>query len=123
MLLNWRGTVDDMPHVSYYDVYADFERRLHLRAPDEFKNKVVIIGSNAPELSDLRVTSLGSLYPGVYIVATAITNLKDGDWMRRRRLLPVHCSQHCWSSAWRCYSGGGADRSPPASCCWWQPPY
>ncbi len=83
MLLNWHGTADDMPHVSYYDVYTDFERRVHIRSADEFKNKIVVIGSNAPELGDLRVTPLGSLYPGVYIVATAIANLKDGDWMRR----------------------------------------
>ncbi|MDE2196009.1 MAG: adenylate/guanylate cyclase domain-containing protein [Gammaproteobacteria bacterium] len=83
ILLNWHGTANDMPHVSYYDVYSDMERRVHQRPVDEFRNKIVIIGSDAPQLSDLRVTPISNLYPGMYILTTAIANLKDDDWMRR----------------------------------------
>jgi adenylate cyclase len=83
ILLNWRGTAESMPHISFYDVYADFQRHIHLRPTDEFTRKIVIIGSNATSLGDLRATPVSHLYPGAFIVATAIANLKDGDWMRR----------------------------------------
>ncbi|MDE2235968.1 MAG: adenylate/guanylate cyclase domain-containing protein [Gammaproteobacteria bacterium] len=83
LLLNWRGGADSVPHVSFYDVYQDLERRDHQRPADEFSHKVVIIGSTATSLGDLRATPISHLYPGAYIVATAISNLKNGDWMRR----------------------------------------
>lgn len=81
--LDWRGGVG-FKHVSYADVFEDFSRRNRLRAVDEFSNKIVIIGSSAPGLKDLRATPLGSLYPAVEILATAIDNLKNG-----RSLQPV----------------------------------
>jgi adenylate cyclase len=83
MLLNWRGTAESMPQLSFYDVYADFQRHDHQRPTDEFTHKIVIIGSNATSLGDLRATPISHLYPGAFIVATAISNLKDADWMRR----------------------------------------
>lgn len=83
LLLNWKGTAADMPQVSFYDLYADFQRRQRQRPADEFTNKIVVIGSNATSLGDLRATPLSHLYPGAYIVATALANLKNGDWMRR----------------------------------------
>ena len=39
-------------------------------------------GTAAPGLSDFRVSPLGSTYPGVEILATAIDNLDRGDWLR-----------------------------------------
>jgi adenylate cyclase len=83
ILLNWRGTAETIPHLSFYDVYADLQRHDHQRPTDEFTHKIVIIGSNATSLGDLRATPISHLYPGAFIVATAISNLKNGDWMRR----------------------------------------
>ncbi|HVA55659.1 MAG TPA: adenylate/guanylate cyclase domain-containing protein [Gammaproteobacteria bacterium] len=83
ILLNWRGTAETMPHLSFYDVYTDFQRHNHQRLTNEFTHKIVIIGSNATSLGDLRATPISHLYPGAFIVATAIANLKNGDWMRR----------------------------------------
>ena len=83
ILLNWRGTAETIPHLSFYDVYADFQRHNRQHPADEFTHKIVIIGSNATSLGDLRATSISHLYPGAFIVATAIANLKNGDWMRR----------------------------------------
>ncbi|HVC36924.1 MAG TPA: adenylate/guanylate cyclase domain-containing protein [Gammaproteobacteria bacterium] len=83
LLLNWRGTAETAPQLSFYDVYADFQRHNHQRPADEFTHKIVIIGSNATSLGDLRATPISHLYPGAFIVATAIANLKNGDWMRR----------------------------------------
>ena len=52
----------------------------------------MVVGTSAPGLQDLRLTPLGSTYPGVDVLATAIDNLDRGDWLReapRGQLLPL----------------------------------
>ncbi|WP_272902054.1 adenylate/guanylate cyclase domain-containing protein [Candidatus Reidiella endopervernicosa] len=46
------------------------------------RDKIVIIGSTATGLVDLRVTPIDNAYPAVEILATAIDNLKRGDYLR-----------------------------------------
>ncbi|MBV8656281.1 MAG: adenylate/guanylate cyclase domain-containing protein [Burkholderiales bacterium] len=77
--LNWRS---DWQHIPYVDLYLDAQREKPTRPQNEFTGKVVVIGSAATILQDLRVTPLSSLYPGVDILATAIDNLRAQDWMR-----------------------------------------
>jgi len=79
ILLNWRSS---WRHVSYADIYLDGLRQHPLRDPNEFRGKIVVVGTSAPGLQDLRLTPLGSTYPGVEILATAIDNLDRGDWLR-----------------------------------------
>lgn len=43
------------------------------------KNKIVLIGSSAPALEDLRATPLGGTYPGVEVQANLIAGLIDGN--------------------------------------------
>ena len=74
--LNWHtGRI----HIPYYALYAAANQQHAVRAADEFKDKIVIIGTAAPGLHDLRPTTMGQTYPGVEILATAIDNLKHGD--------------------------------------------
>ncbi|HSC46804.1 MAG TPA: adenylate/guanylate cyclase domain-containing protein [Gammaproteobacteria bacterium] len=82
-ILNWRGRVGDVPHVPFYDLYSDLQRRVRQRPADEFKDKIVVIGTNAAGLGDVHPTPLSAAYPGVDILATALSNMKDGDWLRR----------------------------------------
>ncbi len=89
VLLNWRAK---WTHVSYADIYLDSLRQKRLRAADEFKNRIVLVGTSAPGLMDLRVTPLGSTYPGVEALATAIDNVDRGDWLRevkRSSMVPL----------------------------------
>ena len=89
VLLNWRH---GWRHVSYADLYLDSLRQTPLRPPDELRGKIIIVGTSAPGLMDLRLTPMGSTYPGVEILATAIDNLDRGDWLRevpRSWLLPL----------------------------------
>ncbi|MBV1689729.1 adenylate/guanylate cyclase domain-containing protein [Novosphingobium sp. G106] len=79
VLLNWRR---DWKHVSFADVYLDSLREHPLRPKDEFKGKLIVVGTAAPGLLDLRLTPLSSTYPGVQILATALDNLDRGDWLR-----------------------------------------
>ena len=79
VLLNWRS---GWRHISFSDLYRDGLREHPQRAADEFKGKIVIVGTSAPGLMDFRVTPLDSTYPGVEILATALDNLARGDWLR-----------------------------------------
>jgi hypothetical protein len=53
-----------------------------VRPGNEFAGKIVIIGSTAPSLFDLKATAMAKNHPGVEILATAIDNLKRGDPLR-----------------------------------------
>jgi adenylate cyclase len=83
IILAWRGKAGSFKHVSYADLYEDFNREHPLRASDELKDKIVIIGTEATGLHDARVTPMFSLYPAMEIMATAIDDLKNGRAMHK----------------------------------------
>jgi len=83
MILAWRGAPGAFRHISYADLYEDFDRRHPQRPADELKDKIVIIGTAATGLHDLRATPMASLHPGMEILATAIDGLKNGRAMHR----------------------------------------
>ncbi|MEE8302035.1 MAG: CHASE2 domain-containing protein, partial [Candidatus Tectomicrobia bacterium] len=83
VFLNWRGKFGAFESVRFSDVFEDFLRRERTRAPEEFTDKIVIIGSTAPNLFDTKPTPVAKTHPGVEILATAIDNLKHGDWITR----------------------------------------
>ncbi len=82
ILLNWRGPALSFQRVSYSDVFLDLGRQTPQRDRSEFRDKIIVIGSTASAQSDLRATPIGSLTPAVEIVATAIDNLKRGDYLQ-----------------------------------------
>ena len=47
-------------------------------APESLKGKIVLLGTTAPGLQDLRVTPVGETYPGVETHANVISGLLDG---------------------------------------------
>ncbi len=79
ILINWRGKPFTYQYVSFSDVYADMASKVKKRPTDEFKNKIVIIGSTAPSLFDLKATAMAKAHPGVEILATAIDNVRHND--------------------------------------------
>ena len=81
--LNWRGGPFSYRFVSFAEVHADLLRKKRQRDPREFVGKIVLIGSTAPALFDLRATPMASAHPGVEILATALDNLLRGDYYRR----------------------------------------
>ena len=80
IVLGWSA----MPRkrVSFADLYEDFNRERRLRPADEFRGKIVVVGTTATGLHDLRVTPVSEFHPGADILATAIDNLKNGGRMR-----------------------------------------
>lgn len=81
ILMNWRGRPPSYPRVSFHEVYFDLLKSKKTRPVDEFAGKIVIIGSTAPSLFDLKTTPMAKAHPGVEILATAIDNLKKGDYL------------------------------------------
>ena len=77
MILAWRGKARSFRHVSYAELYEDIVREHPLRTRDEFAGKIVIVGTAASGLHDVRATPVASLYPGMEILATALDNLKN----------------------------------------------
>jgi adenylate cyclase len=84
MLLNWRGPPFSYQYVSFVDIYRDLKSSTPSRPSQEFKNKIVVIGSTAPSLFDIKGTPMARIHPGVEILATAIDNFKHGDSLRER---------------------------------------
>lgn len=83
LLLAWRGAPHSFRHVSYADVFLDLEQSRPQHWAETFANKIVIIGTSASGLGDLRVSPRSSTDEGVEILATAIDNLKNGRAMQR----------------------------------------
>ncbi len=113
MLLNWRGPAFSYKYVSFSDVYLDVTAKTPKRPGDEFAGKIVIIGSTAPSLFDLKATPMAKVYPGVEILATAIDNLKNGDHLRIWRGATPYVLLSLllvWLTAWAFYRNLERDR-------------
>ncbi|MFZ5573208.1 MAG: CHASE2 domain-containing protein [Thermodesulfobacteriota bacterium] len=50
--------------------------------PEEFKGKTVFVGASAAGAQDLKMTSLGSILPGVMLQASVYANIMTGDFLR-----------------------------------------
>jgi adenylate cyclase len=89
--LQWRGNGPAFRHISYSELYADQSRQKRLRDPDELTGKIVVIGTTAAGLHDIRATPVSSVYPGVAILATALDNLKNQRYLHSapRYLAPL----------------------------------
>lgn len=111
VLLNWRGEPFTYQTLSFADVFNDMLSQNKKRPQDEFTNKIVLIGSTAPSLFDIKATPMSQLHPGVEIMATAIDNLKRGDYLRSpegRVLYPLLSLVMVWVIAIAFYRDTGA---------------
>ncbi len=77
--LNWFGAPPRT--IPYSDLLDDLGQREPKIAPT-LTGSIIIIGTTAPGLNDMRPTPLGKLTHGVYVITTAIANLRAGDWLR-----------------------------------------
>jgi adenylate cyclase len=69
VLLSFRGPAGTIPHVSVADILAGAV------APDQLRDKIVLVGVTATGVFDLRVTPLKGVYPGAEVQATALDNI------------------------------------------------
>lgn len=72
-LIPYRGPQGSFSYIAASDV-------LHGRAPlSALKSKIVLVGTSAPGLMDLRATPVQSVYPGVEVHANMIAGMLDGN--------------------------------------------
>lgn len=89
LVLNWRGTRNPYTIVSFVDVYEDLDREKPIRSSQEFKDKIILIGADASSLHDLRVTPIDSQYWGSNMLAMAIDNLKNQQFLYTPPAWPI----------------------------------
>jgi adenylate cyclase len=76
-LVPYRGAKGSFPYVSATDVlHARIDRAV-------LKDKIVLVGTTAPGLFDLRATPVNRVYPGVEIHANLIAGMLDGSIRQR----------------------------------------
>lgn len=74
--LRYYGMGHSFRYVSFYDVL------LGRVAPGYFKDKIVLVGSSATGLRDIKPTPLDPAYPGVELHATFMRNLIEEDYVK-----------------------------------------
>ncbi len=113
MLVNWRGGPFTYHTLSFSDLYRDMSAKTPKRPQNEFAGKIVIIGSTAPSLFDLKATPMAKIHPGVEILATAIDNVSHNDYLHfpRGSTLYIFLSLLViWSTAGAFYKNIDRDR-------------
>lgn len=76
-LVPYRGPAGSFPYISATDL-------LNQRVPPEkLKGAIVLVGTTAPGLMDLRVTPVGNVYPGVEVHANLIAGILDQNIKQR----------------------------------------
>ncbi len=77
--IDWpAGGVTPYARFSYADIYNDFVLGNHRLPTDFFAGRIVLIGTSASGLRDLKSTPVGADYPGVMMIAAVIDNLLHG---------------------------------------------
>lgn len=71
-LIPYRGFERSFPYISAVDV---LQGRV---APEKLEGRIVVVGTSAPGLMDLRATPVGATYPGVEIHANLVAGMLDG---------------------------------------------
>lgn len=77
MLIPYRGHEGSFKYISAADVFSG------KAAVNDLKGKVVIMGTTAQGLKDLRSTPVGGAYPGVEIHATLVQAMMDGNFKKQ----------------------------------------
>ena len=87
MILRYHGPTGTYPGYSAAAIINSFAQLQEGTSPqippETFKDKIVFIGGSAPGLLDLRPTPFSPVYPGVEILATALDNILQKDYIRR----------------------------------------
>jgi adenylate cyclase len=71
-LIPYRGPQGSFPYISATDILND---RV---APEQLKDRIVLVGTTAPGLMDLRATPVAATYAGVEVHANLIAGILDG---------------------------------------------
>jgi len=80
LTLDWQSDLS-IPHqrFSYAEILSQARAEGVLIPEGFFKDKIIVIGTTALGLHDLRATPINEFFPGVFILTTALDNLISGE--------------------------------------------
>ena len=83
LLINWRGPPYSFRTTSFSYLYSLPTAGTNVHLNEDIKGKIVIIGSTAASLFDVKSSPMARVHPGVEMLATVIDNLKGGSYLRQ----------------------------------------
>jgi len=80
LILDWKSELS-IPHqrFSYAEILSQARAEGQMIPEAFFKDKIIVIGTTALGLHDLRATPINEFFPGVFILTTALDNLISGE--------------------------------------------
>ena len=81
VMLNFNREPDAYLSVPFHEIWQLSQSRAGLAADPRFEGAIVLIGSTASSLFDVKATPITSIHPGVHVLANAIDNLKNGQFL------------------------------------------
>ena len=87
LLINWRGPPYSFNSTSFSYIYAQPDENGKSHIQDDFKNKIIVIGSTAVSLFDLKASPMASIHPGVEMLATVLDNVKRNSYLREQSIV------------------------------------
>jgi adenylate cyclase len=81
-LIHYTQDKNAYTRVSFSEVWNLSQSSKGLAADTRFQNAIVVIGSTATSLFDVKVTPIDTTHPGVMILANVIDNLKDQRFLK-----------------------------------------
>jgi adenylate cyclase len=91
LVVNYKGGAKTFKYISAYDIYSNNFKS------EDIKDKIILIGTSAAGLLDLRATPFESVSPGVEVHATAIDNIINSEflaipnWVDGANLVIIFC--------------------------------
>jgi len=92
MLINYQGSFQTFRYISYYDVIMQ-------RVPKEmFSGRIVLVGTSAAGLSDIRPVPFQDAFPGVEIHANIIYNILTQQFIKKQNIIFVFINTLFWAA-------------------------
>jgi adenylate cyclase len=103
-LINWPRGIAPYRTISFVEGYRAARSR-DAAFFGQFSGKVVLVGSTAPGLNDIKATPVDHMHPGIYVLATVIDNTKNARflwqlrpvWLWTAELLLLAAAAHLFS--------------------------
>jgi CHASE2 domain-containing sensor protein len=81
VLINFNHAPDAYVTVPFHEIWRLSQSRAGMASDARFDGAIVLIGSTASSLFDVKATPISSIHPGVHVLANAIDNLKNGRFL------------------------------------------
>ena len=81
VLINFNASPDAYQTVPFHEIWRLSQSRAGMAADPRFEGAIVLIGSTASSLFDVKATPISTIHPGVHVLANAIDNVKHGRFL------------------------------------------